>query len=96
MLTKYNRAHISSNTGKCTVYQVPADFNQTPRPNPLTWDHYLLDEDILRIMSILYRPKPNQSFAYSDCHTKHCHFSPPYSQLVHDTLGFSNDQELDS
>jgi hypothetical protein len=83
----YNRQHAST-TGRYTIYRVPADFDQTPKELE-TWDYRLLDQDILRIMALLYKnPKPDNSFAFSNCPTKHCHFSPPYSNLACTALGF--------
>ncbi len=87
-MNQHNRQHISNPSGRYTVYQVPADFDQTPQELK-TWDHYMMDADILRLMRLMYKkPKPDITFANSNCPTKHCHFSPPYSELAHTKLGF--------
>lgn len=92
-MTQYNQTHTHNPNGYYSVYHVPADYDQSPHLHLLTWDHYMLDEDILRIMGILYNPRPDQTFAHCENNDIHCHFSPPYSQLVCGTLGFSNSPE---
>lgn len=75
-LTKYNSAGSFK-----TTYQVPEDYNRTPSPK-LTWDNYILDEDIPRVMNTYYNRIPGRDFAASNCDTKSVHFSPPYEEVA--------------
>ncbi len=70
------------------IVKVPTDYNQT-NPNYLrTWDERILDEDIVRIMRIIYKPKPRLNFASSKCATVGAHFSPPYSRVAKEEFGY--------
>jgi hypothetical protein len=88
VMNQHNRQHISNPSGRYTVYQVPADFHQTLQELK-TWDHYMMDADILHLMRLMYKkPKPDITSANHNCPTNHCHFLPPYSELAHTKLGF--------
>lgn len=55
------------------------------------WDNYILDEDIVRLLRMLYKPLPNARFAAQDPirnpNLKY-HFSAPYSAAAY-SLGYA-------
>ena len=82
-----DRAMTAPGPWKPRLAVIPGDWNQSP-PVLKPWDHYLVDIDIGRVMSIVYENKPGRDFAQSNCPTKNCHFSPPYSTYARDNYGF--------
>lgn len=55
------------------------------------WDNYILDEDIVRLLRMLYKPFPNARFAAQDParnpNLKY-HFTAPYSAAAY-SLGYA-------
>jgi hypothetical protein len=48
----------------------------------------LLDEDVARIMRMVYTPVPDKHFAQSDCSTIGIHFLPLYSKMAKEMFGY--------
>ena len=86
ILNDYNAKQFP---GKTTAYVVPADFDLTP-DQKLTWDNYVVDSDVRRLMNIMYDQRPESDFADSDCPTKNDHFSEPYGMEAKKYFGFKD------
>ena len=71
-----------------TVYNVPIDYDPTPNGCLASWDEHILDEDVARIIRMVYMPVPDKNFAQSDCSTVDVHFLPPYSKLAKEMFGY--------
>jgi hypothetical protein len=71
-----------------TVYKVPIDYDRTPHKEMARWDERILDEDVARIIKMVYMPVPDKNFARSDCSTVGTHFSPPYSKVAKEMFGY--------
>ena len=75
-----------------TVCKVPIDYDRTPHEHMARWDERILDEDVARIMRMVYTPVPDKHFAQSDCSTIGIHFLPLYSKMAKEMFGC---EELD-
>jgi hypothetical protein len=82
----------AGNFNRKTEYKVPIDYDRTSYGHLVTWDERILDEDIARIMRMVYTPVPDKNFARSDCSTIEAHFSRPYSKVAKEMFGYN---ELD-
>ena len=71
-----------------TVYKVPIDYDRTSHEHLARWDERILDEDVARIIRMVYSPVPDKNFAKSDCSTVGAHFSPPYSKVAKEMFGY--------
>lgn len=72
------------------VYSVPSDFNRTPSKSMVRWDQRIVDEDVARLMRMVYSPIPGSDFASSGCVTVDAHYSPPYCKIAKEEFGFGN------
>jgi hypothetical protein len=70
------------------VYNVPIDYNRTPSGCLARWDKHILDEDVVRIIIMVYMPVPDKNFAQSDCSTIGVHFLPLYSKMAKEMFGY--------
>lgn len=76
------------------TFEIPSDFNQTPGIKE-AWDHYILDEDIPRVMLKLLPVKPDCNFAQTEGDAKDAPFSPPFSFTAR-KFGFGVVEIIDS
>ncbi len=91
-MTSVSDKQAGSAYNRKTVYKVPIDYDRTPLDHMARWDERILDEDIARIIKMVYIPVPDKSFAKSDCSTIGAHFSSPYSKVAKEMFGY---EELD-
>ena len=82
-----NKRATGTNQWRPRYVVIPGDWNKTPSVL-CTWDEYMLDSDIGRIMGLVYNKQPDHNFAQSRCCTKDAHFSPPYSIYARENFGF--------
>lgn len=91
-LSDSNARKEGSNFRKIVV-KVPRDYDRT-EVIPKRWDERILDEDIVRLMRMMYNPKPGKDFARSNCPTVDVHFTPPYSKIAKELFGYENSTML--
>jgi hypothetical protein len=75
---------------KRKAYKVLVDYDRTRNGVLPRWDERMLDEDIARVMRMMYEPVPNYQFAKSDCKTVDAHYTRPYSKFAESTFGYEN------
>lgn len=92
MFTKFlndnNKQKDALNGSNSISYRVPSDYDRTPVGVLSRWDERLLDEDVARIMRMVYTPNPDNKFATGQCTTKDAHYSPPYSKIAREEFGY--------
>jgi hypothetical protein len=99
VLNEYNRTHSRfptagggggdpTSTPASIRYIVPSNFDQTEEDLE-AWDSRIIDNDIARILRLIYKPRPGKDFASSLEEVDHGHyFTPPYSDIAREEFGF--------
>lgn len=61
-----------------------------------SWDNRILDNDIARLLRIIYKPRPGKDFAASLKRDDYdnAHFTPPYSETARNEFGFGQSELL--
>jgi hypothetical protein len=92
VLNDYNQTHsgFQQDRSGAAYYVVPPNFDQTERELQ-PWDHRILDNDIARLLRILYKPRPGKDFALSLKETN-CNdfFTQPYSEIARNEFGYKS------
>jgi hypothetical protein len=94
ILNDYNKTHSGFQQDRSgTYYVVPSTFDQT-EDELEPWDYRMLDNDIARVLRIIYKPRPGKYFAASleDTKNQQAYFTPPYSQIARDEFGFTSSE----
>jgi hypothetical protein len=87
-LTQANAKGREGSTLRPKSFRVPVDYDQTPYGRLAAWDERMIDEDVARVMRMIYTPTPNRDFANSNCQTVGVHFTPPYSKIAKEKFGY--------
>ena len=87
-MTETNIMRRDANLIRKTVVKVPVDYDKTDHTRLAKWDERILDEDIVRIMRMMYEPRPGKDFATSGYPTVGAHFTPPYSAIAKREFGY--------
>jgi hypothetical protein len=97
VLNEYNRMHSrfpiggggdSTSTPAIIRYIVPSNFDQTEEDLE-AWDSRIIDNDIARLLRVIYKPRPRKDFASSLEQANHDnYFTPPYCDIAREEFGF--------
>ena len=89
MLNAYNRTHARFEVKTGSEWIVPDDFNRTSTVLE-PWDHRITDNDISRLLRMIYSPRPTREFAsYFDTGEDFIYFSPPFSRVAREEFGYA-------
>jgi hypothetical protein len=87
-LTETNVMRREANIIRKVQVKVPRDYDKTDHTRLARWDEHILDEDIVRIIRMIYNPRPGRDFANSGCPTVDAHFTAPFSNIAKNEFGY--------
>jgi hypothetical protein len=84
-----NGSSIRDKNTQTEYYSVPLDYDHSYELGQQTLDHYILDEDILKLLKLIMREIPSaQSFQADHRELADCLFSQPYPMIAKSSLGY--------